>query len=218
MCASERSHISWEKCFCKRRSRYKIGPNALVAYGVSDWTNFKKYLAPKIGYVNTQFDPALGQDVLSLDITAPPAHLQNTADLVICSDVLEHVLAPVQRAFDGLGKLLRPGGVVVFSVPYSFEKTIEHFPELYDWTLTGKGDARALTNTTQDGRHQRFENLVFHGGGASVLEMRLFGLDALRQHFDAAGFSVISLMDYDVLEYGIRFGFTWGRPMVATRL
>lgn len=137
----------------------------IVAYGVSDWPMFAAHLSPKISYINTQFDRSLFVEQPVLDITNPPPDWANTADLVICSEVLEHVAPPVHQAFVGLAALLKSGGSLVFSVPYSFEETVEHFPDLYDWTIEEKSGTRALLNTTRDGRSQRFDDLCFHGGG-----------------------------------------------------
>jgi SAM-dependent methyltransferase len=190
----------------------------IIAYGVSDWPPFDKYFNSKITYTNTQFDTSLFSTHPILDITNPRADWASTADLVICSEVLEHVEPPVDRAFAGLAKLLKSGGHLVFSVPYSFGQTREHFPELYQWRLEGADDARILINTTREGATQRFEDLCFHGGGASVLEMRVFGLESIERHLLDAGFSPPEKMDYDVPKAGIRFAKSWSRPMRATKL
>jgi SAM-dependent methyltransferase len=189
----------------------------IKAYGVSDWPPFAKYFSPKISYTNTQFDRSHFSTHPMLDITNPRTDWANTADLVICSEVLEHVEPPVERAFTGLAALLKPGGYLVFSVPYGFGDTVEHFPELFKWTLEGRDDRRVLVNVTRDGRTQRFDNLRFHGGGANVLEMRIFGLPSIERHLDEAGFARPTIMDYDILDRGIRFANPWSLPILAQK-
>lgn len=70
--------------------------------GVSDWNGYASVLEKKFAYVNTQFhtDPKL--DILNI-----PENMFEQYDFVICSDVLEHVLQPVSKAFDNLYKLLK---------------------------------------------------------------------------------------------------------------
>jgi hypothetical protein len=190
----------------------------IVAYGISDWPPFATYLSPKISYTNTQFDHSLFSSHPILDITKPRADWANTADLVICSEVLEHVEPPVERAFFGLATLIKSGGHLVFSVPYGFDETVEHFPELFDWKLERHEGQRVLMNVTRDGTEQRFDNLRFHGGGTDVLEMRVFGLKSIERHLSNAGFAPPVVMDYDVPERGIRFAKPWSLPMLAKKL
>ena len=53
-----------------------------------------------------------------LGIMAPiPAALASTCDFVISSDVLEHVAPPYERALSNLLRLLKPGGLLVLTVP-----------------------------------------------------------------------------------------------------
>jgi 2-polyprenyl-3-methyl-5-hydroxy-6-metoxy-1,4-benzoquinol methylase len=44
-----------------------------------------------------------------------------------CSDVLEHVVPPVENAFCGLSDLLKPNGVLIFSVPYILDGEYNEF-------------------------------------------------------------------------------------------
>lgn len=185
----------------------------LVGYGVSDWQLFSKYY--RFAYKNTQFEPSTDEDHAFLDITDPPDDWSETADLISCSEVLEHVAPPVTLAFAGLYRLLKPGGVLILTVPYTFSSTVEHFPNLYDWTVS-EGNAK-LTNVTRSGKVESFSGLCFHEGGTATLEMRIFGLDDIRKHLRHAGFTGIGIMDYDVLPYGIRYGLVPGRPIIARR-
>ena len=82
--------------------------------GMSDWPGYADVLARKMAYVNTHFDKPP-----YLDILQPAPQYLGVHDVVLSTDVLEHVLAPVQKAFDHLLALLKPGGWLVFSVPYT---------------------------------------------------------------------------------------------------
>lgn len=191
-------------------------PTRKTVYGVSDWPGFAAYLHRVCRYTNTQFDRDAFPDATFLDITVPAEGFIGKADALLCSDVLEHVSPPVQRAFDGLFSMLQPGGTLVFTVPYSLEETVEHFPDLYAWKLVELRGTPVLVNRTRSGMIETFEGLVFHGGGKAVLEMRLFGLKSLLVHLAAAGFVDVTVMPDDVLQYGIRLE-PWSRAITARR-
>lgn len=189
----------------------------LKVVGVSDWPAFVGLLQPKLSYVNTQFDPDLGARDF-LDITAPSNDFVGSADAVICSEVIEHVAPPVNRAFSGLFSILKPGGVLIFTVPYTLgESTVEHFPDLHDWALAEREGTRVLFNATRDGRLQEFNDLRFHGGGREVLEMRVFSRVGLIENLESAGFVDIRVMDENIERYGIVSQQTWSRPITARK-
>ena len=185
-------------------------------YGVSDWPGFAKHLHRVCRYTNTQFDRVVFPKAIFLDVTAPDEAFIGKADVLLCSDVLEHVTPPVQRAFDGLFAMLRPGGTLVFTVPYTLDETVEHFPDLYAWKLVDLKATPVLVNRTRSGKIETFEGLVFHGGRKAVLEMRVFGLKSILEHLAAAGFVGVTVMAEDVPEYGIRLE-PWSRPITARR-
>lgn len=72
-------------------------------------------------------------DVHSLDLCAPPAGLEQH-DVVICEQVLEHVVDPA-RAARTLHDLAKPGGHVVVSLP--FLCPIHGVEEYWRFTQTG---------------------------------------------------------------------------------
>jgi SAM-dependent methyltransferase len=190
----------------------------ILGYGISDWPKFSKYLGPKITYTNTQFDLDVAAAATVLDITKPPRAWFKTADFVICTEVLEHVVPPAQAAFDGLLALLKPGGRLIFSVPYRFKPTIEHFPDLHEWSIqTDEAGSRTVINTARNGDVQTFDNIRFHGGGKQVLEMRVFGLADLKASLRAAGFVNIQIAGLLYKPFGIRFAHNWSLPMAARR-
>lgn len=187
--------------------------------GISDSPAFAKHVQRALpGYKNMQFDAQLvTNEAAFLDIKRPNPKLAATADFVTCSEVLEHVAPPVQEAFAGLYSLLRPGGTLILTVPWTHEGTVEHFPDLYEWRIKHAADKRILINHTANGETQEFTDLRFHGGGDDVLEMRVFGLRELTSHLHAAGFTDIRVRSENVPRYGILLRYNWGLPITAKR-
>jgi SAM-dependent methyltransferase len=175
---------------------------------MSDPLSVAEVLAKRFRYVNTTFhrEPRF-------DIMAPPAHAQY--DFAIASEVFEHVRPPIQNAFDNLFSLLKPGGFAVFSTPYELEGgTIEHFPSLHDWRLVELRSGYVLVNRTSDGRLETFEQLDFHGGPGSVLEMRIFSQEGLFENCRKAGFEIN--VAGNVPEWGIEWE-GWSRGLLLRK-
>jgi SAM-dependent methyltransferase len=179
--------------------------------GLSDAHAYALPLAAVFDYENTYFhtDPRL-------DITELPDERVGRYDFVIASDVFEHVNPPVGRAFVNARRMLRPGGKFIFTVPFNLEPgTREHFPNLHDWSMAEADGRWTLTNRTADGRLETFDDLVFHGGPGSTLEMRVFSRAALEREFREAGFARVRIADEPCLAYGIHWPEPWSVPMVA---
>jgi hypothetical protein len=104
---------------------------SIVGIGMSDWSGYAKSLALKFSYTNTFYSREP-----KLDITHPPAW---TCDFLISSEVFEHVEPPVDRAFVGASRLVKPGGHLILSVPFVSGKTIEHYPNLATYKVVELG-------------------------------------------------------------------------------
>jgi SAM-dependent methyltransferase len=182
----------------------------LCGIGLSDSTTYAGPLARKFAYTNTYFDADPMLDIANV------SHEHNARyDFIIASDVFEHVAPPVERAFSNARRMLKSGGVLIFSVPFMLAAdTIEHFPELHDYRLIESAEGWRLENRTADGRNQTFTDLVFHGGIGATLEMREFSLASLEREFAAAGFSRMRVAEA-FLPYGIHLPEPWSVPMVA---
>lgn len=187
----------------------------LVGAGLSDWATYASQLEQRFSYTNTFYDVEP-----RLDITHVTPAQAETLDFLIASDVFEHVVPPVDAAFTGAARLLKSGGLLVFTVPYVIEPgrpTIEHFPELHEFELVSRGGKRALVNITADGRRQEFEQLVFHGGGGLTLEMRVFSEADLLRHLDQAGFVDVRVHDEAEPAFGVVWREAWSLPMSARK-
>ncbi len=179
--------------------------------GMSDWDGYASVLTSKFNYKNTFYHQEPRLDITSID----PA-LEGSLDFIISSEVFEHIPPPASIAFQNARRLLKPNGVLIFSVPYSKEeKTTEHFPELHDYQLIESDGHYALRNITQSGRVQIFENLVFHGGPGSTLEMRVFSERSLLEEFKRAGFTSVKIYKNPDFEHGIYWSDEWSLPMSA---
>lgn len=185
----------------------------LVGFGLSDWAVYARHLSARLGYINTFYHTAP-----RLDITAVPEELSGVADFLLATDVFEHVLPPVSLAFEGARRLLRDGGVFVFSVPFHNRggETVEHYPDIADFSIALDPDGvYRLRNRRADGVEEVFEDLVFHGGPGSTLEMRVFSQDALVRELRHAGFREVSIESASEPRWGIHWQVPWSVPIVA---
>lgn len=183
----------------------------LRGWGMSD-AGYTGLLSQKIGYINTFYhkEPRF-------DISAPlDPKIEGTLDFLISTEVFEHIIPPVSPAFENARRLLKPTGRFVFTVPYTLKPdTQEHFPDLYQYEIIEPlGIKPTLRNLTRDGREQIFDNLVFHGGPGSTLEMRVFSQNGLLAEFEKAGFKV-TIHPEPCWEFGIYWKNHWSLPVVA---
>ncbi len=180
--------------------------------GMSDWDGYAVRLARVLDYRNTHLDSQP-----RLDITAVPPRERGRYDFLIAIDVFEHVPPPVGRAFEGAASLLKPGGVLILSVPYTLEeRTTERFPNLYDYKLEDDGGSPRLVNRTRDGRTEIFDDLRFHGGTGMTLEMRVFCKRHIEGLLRDAGFCEIHIIDR-IDEYGIIYDNPCSHTFIARR-
>lgn len=179
----------------------------LRGVGMSEWETYANVLAQKYDFVNTFYhmEPRL-------DITGDDWARFSNLDFVICTEVFEHILAPLDVAFSNLRRMIRPGGVLVFSTPYTSAcETTEHFPGLRDFATCQIGDRWVVVSRTDDGTYRVFDrNVHFHGGPGTVLEMRVFGEQDLMRQLREAGFIPTALS-----EPAPEIGYYW--PQVVER-
>jgi SAM-dependent methyltransferase len=188
------------------------GVEGLEVKGVSDAELVARALAQKVSYTNTFLHQAP-----FLDICAPaPEHLAS-CDVLVCSDVLEHVPPPVERAFEGMRKVIRPGGFLLLTVPCTaLEATAEHYPGLHDYRIVERDGKPVLVNRTAEGELEEFADLVFHGGPGETLEMRHFAMKDLETRLSRAGFSTIEISAQADFRHGVYWQRPYDVPVVAS--
>jgi SAM-dependent methyltransferase len=114
----------------------------IFGIGMSDSPGYANLLKKKFSYENTFFDHEPKLDIIDL-----AEKYLGKYDFVISTEVFEHILPPLQHAFDNLFRLLRPGGCLVFSVPYTCTApTVEHFPGLREYEILILGQPRQPRN------------------------------------------------------------------------
>jgi SAM-dependent methyltransferase len=204
--------LALERRFLEPGEHVADAPRREIAgVGMSDMPQLADPLACAFAYTNT----FLHQEPF-LDLTALPERAHGSVDFVVCSEVLEHVEPPVERAVTSLHRLLRPDGLLVLTTPYSFEAaTVEHFPELHDHRIEQGPDGPVLRNRTRAGVDQTFTDLVFHGGDGETLEMRLFAFEHLVALLQDGGFRDVSV-EPPSFACGAWWPEPWSRVLTAT--
>ncbi len=186
---------------------------SIQGIGMSDSAELAEKLAEKLDYSNTFYHQAP-----QLDVTRPNPNDFGRYDFILSSEVMEHVPPPVEDAFVNLFRMLKPDGLLVMTTPYTLGgKTREHFPELHDFTLASLLEKTVLVNRRRDGSIEVFEDLVFHGGPGSTVEMRVFTEQSLRDNLLGAGFSSVRVATGNVPEFGVEHAETWSLPIVARK-
>jgi glycosyltransferase involved in cell wall biosynthesis len=146
------------------------GKKDLSGIGLSDWEGYAHVLKSRFSYVNTFFrgDPAL-------DITTRSSSRLGQSDFLVASEVFDHVVGDVEQIFANVRALLKPGGTLVFTVPYTLEgPTIEH---------EGASDPSSPT--------------------AGFIPARQFSLESLQYVLDRGGFKDVVVHTDVNREFGI---------------
>lgn len=175
--------------------------------GMSD-SGWASICEDKFNYVNTFYHKEPFLDIYNEEHVNKYQEL----DFIISSDVFEHIdtYPDIQIAFNNLNKMLKKNGFIVFSVPFTNGKHIEHYPLLYDYKiLKDNGGEYYLYNKTIDGKKEIHENLCFHGGPGNVLEMRIFSRDSIKNYLEKAGFT--DIIFYKITNEMNNYGIFWSR-------
>jgi hypothetical protein len=165
--------------------------------GLSDHEIIQRYVS-RIGldYVNTFFD-----EQPMLDICNPSPAFIEYADILISSDVMEHVLPPISRAFSGHFTVLKPGGKLILTTPYfHLSSYIEKFPHMISYTVDSEGNVFSFGKNYEN---LKIEDPIFHGGPGNTLEMRLFAPETIVEGLIVAGFKDVRINEDNIRDHGI---------------
>lgn len=169
-----------------------------VGLGMSEF-HFVDRLNKKVTFTNTYFHQEPKLDILS---DQDWLHFQDQ-DFVVSTDIFEHIRQPLQTAYTNVANMLKPGGCFIFSAPYiDAPSTIEHYPNLHEYTIEEASGHRELVNTTAGGAVERFSDPIFHGGDGSTLELRVLARSDIFSGLAAAGFIDIREYSEPVLDIG----------------
>lgn len=198
----------------QRTSRKRIfRKKNLRIVGVSDGAPIETAFKYRFGSIYKNFEYHTEP---FLDITKVDDTLQSTTDIVTCSEVLEHVQPPIELAFHGLLKLLKPGGWLILSVPHRGLNAPheEHFPVMTHSELINDSNQK-LRGIDLEGNEREFTELVFHGGAGATLEYRVFSETSLRDNLEKSGFINITAQS-DVRLIGCIWE-PWSRVWIAQK-
>ena len=164
----------------------EIEPNwFLRGVGTSDHRALAAALSSKFDYTNSYYHRFPRLDLLNIS-----EDQRHQFGFVICSDVLEHVPPPADRALTGIADLLDDHGFAILSVPCGGKTapTDEFYPGLASWT---EFEDRVEWVDTNGNQHTDFEP-EFHGGGGQTLAFRLWGMEDFCSRLIASGFNAVS--------------------------
>ena len=207
-------HLLSMELFGESMALKKFPPlKAIRGLGMTDKECYSEILAGKFDYTNTHYDREP-----RLDVTESHPQMAGTCDFILSADVLEHIAPPIERALEELCRLLKPDGflgVTIYCHPS--DQMREHFPELHEYRVVPLGDSNVLVNRRRDGTLEVRDQLIFHGGSGSTLEMREFGITALSRKLLAAGFQEVHLLTADIPEIGVIFDPDVSQPLIARK-
>lgn len=180
--------------------------------GLSDWDGYSKILEEKFSYTNTFYHKEPLLDIVNVN-----SKRYYDCDFVISSDVYEHIpLYQLKKAFKNSKKLLKNNGFFLLTVPFTKTgSSQEHFPSLYDYKVINTNGKYYVVNKTIDGNIEVFEDLIFHGGPGSTLEMRIFSEPDLLNLLGHADFTSHRICHENYEQFGIIWPMNWAVPVVA---
>lgn len=173
------------------------GNEAAKVVGLSDHTSIQEFAESlELNYLNTFFD----MDP-RLDISNPSDNWHNFANILISSDVMEHVMPPISKAFAGHFKVLQPGGNLILTTPYFHQSSyLEKYPHMSGYVVDDQANVFANGDNYES---LKIVDPVFHGGPGNTLEMRIVAPEIIREGLEMAGFEDVVFNEVDIPENGI---------------
>lgn len=182
-------------------SRLRLKKDSVI--GLSDAPSIESLLTKdrRFTYTNTFFD-----EDPRLDVANVSTLWTDKASILISSDVLEHVFFPISKSIMGHLQILKPGGLLILTIPYSESMpNQEHYPWMTAYTaFKQENGVWGVRGITAQGEERIVPNPVFHGGPGNTLEMRLMNKNNLRGELLGAGFTDVVFHEEDIRKHGIR--------------
>ena len=122
--AHDRTHIRRELLALKKS--YAISGKQVVEFGCGHGHNLQLFAADNdvlgLEGLAAAVDKAVGEglDVRECDLNGPTGLADASADVILCLDVLEHLVEP-HNALLEMRRVLRPGGIAILNVPNHFD-------------------------------------------------------------------------------------------------
>jgi hypothetical protein len=180
---------------------------------MTDKEGYASILADKFDYTNTHYDREP-----RFDFTERHPERYGSYDFILSSDVIEHIAPPIGRALEETCLLLKPRGFLALTIFCNPDDRMrEHFPELHEYRAVPLGDSQVLINRRRDGALEIRDDLIFHGGTGATLEMREFGITALKEKLYAAGFREFEFLTENIPGIGVLFDHDVSQPLVARK-
>ncbi len=183
---------------------HNTGLGKLRGIGLSDNRYYARVLRRLFDYTNTFYHKRP-----FLDICADPPGYSGL-DFIVSCDVFEHLPPPPDVAFRNSRRMLKPGGVLILTMPYGdqIEQTEEHYPSLHRWRLkkgsrSGSGASNHyIENVDVHGKREVFDEIRFHAGPGQTVEMRNFSKRHLLELAAQNGFAP-EILSQDIPLFGI---------------
>lgn len=181
---------------------HQITPDLSIrGLGIGDSVDLSNALSTKYRYTNSHLD-----EYPFLDLTERvPDKIRNYFDFITCSEILEHVVPPVENAIQNLFDMLRPEGAAIISVPlikvgssgrYEYsgnttdihfgEEILEYYPGLKSFNLTD-----GELSWSNGSENFIDSNPELHGGTGLVLTFRRWSSESLKSSLREVGFRYI---------------------------
>jgi hypothetical protein len=140
-----------------------------------------------------------------LDISNPKPFWENRADILINSDVIEHTLFPLKKSLDGCRDIVRDGGYLILTAPWSENaESAEYYPWMVNYRTVINEEFVECFGLDINGDEHLITTPDFHGGPGNTLVTRKIELSQLLYELNQSGFTDIEVHQSDNPEVGIR--------------
>jgi hypothetical protein len=200
---------------------------AIRGLGIND-SNYSKYLSMAFDYKNYKIFNKRSFSTMTetetntmIDLYNVNFYIHNNYNFITCTEIMSH-LSPypgLNIVFKNLHTMLRPGGVLILSTPYSFDgRYIERHPSLYKYEIVSKAENTGTLKTDEpqwcikniraDGANEIINSpIIYNRDDPSSIEMRKLNYAELNHLLVEAGFKdiIFKRIDADMNYNGIHW-------------